>query len=70
MLRGSETKPKPVLDHPITETHYTPLQLGKAWGLSAETIRGIFKDEPGVLRIGPMGHVEDGSTSRCESPNL
>lgn len=52
---GPEPKSKPALDHPITETHYTPLQLGKAWGLSDDTIREMFKNEPGVLCIGTNG---------------
>ena len=52
---GPEPKPKPVPDHPITEIHFTPLQLGNAWGLSDDTIREIFKDEPGVLCIGTNG---------------
>jgi hypothetical protein len=33
------------------EEHYTPLQLAKLWGLSADTIRNMFRDEPGVLVI-------------------
>jgi hypothetical protein len=34
-----------------TDPHLTPEALGEAWGVSAQTIRNIFKDEPGVLRI-------------------
>jgi hypothetical protein len=34
------------------EKHYSPKDLAKAWGLSAEKIRQIFRDEPGVLKIG------------------
>jgi hypothetical protein len=52
---GPEPKPKPIPEHPVTETHYTPLQLGTAWGLSDDTIREIFKNEPGVLCIGTNG---------------
>jgi hypothetical protein len=36
----------------VDEKHFTPAELAKAWGLSAETVRQIFRAEPGVLRIG------------------
>jgi hypothetical protein len=36
--------------HPILEKHFTPSELGTAWGLSTETIRKIFEKEPGVLK--------------------
>lgn len=32
--------------------HFTPAQLARAWGTSVETIRAIFRHEPGVLKIG------------------
>jgi hypothetical protein len=35
----------------ILEQHYTPEQLAKLWGLSVETIRRMFREEPGVLVI-------------------
>jgi hypothetical protein len=38
-----------------TEQHFTPQQLAELWGVSAETIREIFRDEPGVLKIGSTG---------------
>jgi hypothetical protein len=34
------------------EVHYTPQELADAWRVSVETIRNIFRDEPGVLKIG------------------
>jgi hypothetical protein len=34
------------------EKHYSPRDLAKTWGLSVEKIRQIFRDEPGVLKIG------------------
>jgi hypothetical protein len=34
-----------------TERHYTPAELGKIWGLSPETIRGLFEKESGVLIV-------------------
>jgi hypothetical protein len=35
-----------------TERHYTPAELGELWGLSSDTIRRLFEDEPGVLMMG------------------
>jgi hypothetical protein len=34
-----------------TEPHFTPKQLALRWGLDQSTVRRIFRDEPGVLRI-------------------
>jgi len=33
------------------EKHFTPQELGKLWGFSPDTIRNIFKNTPGVLRV-------------------
>ena len=33
------------------EQHFKPIQLAKLWGVSDETIRRIFENEPGVLVI-------------------
>ena len=33
------------------ETHYTPDALAELWGVSAETIRVAFREEPDVLRL-------------------
>jgi hypothetical protein len=42
--------------HIMAEKHYEPSELAELWGVSAETIRNIFRNEPGVLRIGePSG---------------
>ena len=35
----------------VDEKHFEPAELAKAWGVSAETIRNVFRNEPGVLRI-------------------
>lgn len=37
---------------PVIEIHYSPAQLAKAWGVSVETVRCVFREEPGVLKIG------------------
>lgn len=39
----------------IHEPHYTPAQLAKLWNVSGRTIRRLFYDEPGVLKIGESG---------------
>ncbi|HUA85497.1 MAG TPA: hypothetical protein VMB85_16655 [Bryobacteraceae bacterium] len=36
----------------ILGEHFTPQQLAQAWQLDENTIRRIFVDVPGVLRIG------------------
>ena len=36
----------------LDEKHYTPQELADAWGVSTETIRQIFREEQGVLKIG------------------
>lgn len=30
----------------VDEKHFTPADLAEAWGVSAETIRQLFRDEP------------------------
>jgi hypothetical protein len=34
-----------------TEPHFTPKQLAERWNIDQSTVRRIFRDEPGVLRI-------------------
>jgi hypothetical protein len=36
----------------VGEKHFTPQELAEAWGVSIDVIRRIFRDEPGVLKIG------------------
>ena len=35
----------------VEEKHFTPEALAQSWGLSADTIRRLFENEPGVLVI-------------------
>jgi hypothetical protein len=42
-------------DDPIEQKHFSPAELAKAWGVSVETIRSIFRTEPGVLKLGKTG---------------
>ena len=37
------------------ERHYSPQELAAIWQVSTDTIRRIFRDEPGVLKIGQVG---------------
>ena len=39
----------------VEDKHYTPQELAEAWGVSAQTIREIFRHERGVLKIGSDG---------------
>lgn len=34
------------------ERHYSPAEIAELWHLSAEEVRKIFRNEPGVLVIG------------------
>jgi hypothetical protein len=34
-----------------TDQHYTPNELGKVWHWSSNTVRRVFWDEPGVLKL-------------------
>jgi hypothetical protein len=44
------------------EPHYTPAELGALWGFDQTTIRRMFVDEPGVLKIGKQAR-RDGKRS-------
>lgn len=35
-----------------TDKHYTVPEVAEMWNLSTNTIRKMFKDEPGVLKFG------------------
>jgi hypothetical protein len=39
-------------DKPGIETHYTIAEIAQQWKLSEDTVRKLFIDEPGVLKIG------------------
>ncbi len=34
------------------ERHYTAKELAELWSLDASSVRRLFQDEPGVLKIG------------------
>jgi hypothetical protein len=37
------------------ERHFTPKELADLWRLDESTIRRIFQDVPGVMKIGSIG---------------
>ena len=37
------------------ERHYKPSELAKLWSVGESTIMRMFRDEPGVLRLGERG---------------
>jgi hypothetical protein len=37
------------------ERHYAPKDLAELWQLDESTVRRLFQDEPGVLKIGQTG---------------
>ena len=39
-------------DTAAIEKHYTLKELAELWGFSENTIRKIFQDQPGVLKLG------------------
>jgi hypothetical protein len=34
------------------ERHYTVPQIAKIWCMSNDTVRSLFRDEPGVIKFG------------------
>jgi hypothetical protein len=40
----------------MAEQHYAPQELADLWGVSVQTIREVFKDEEGVLKLGSDGN--------------
>jgi hypothetical protein len=42
-------------DDSMAEKHYSPQELAEVWGVSVETVRVLFREEPGVLKIGKDG---------------
>jgi len=34
-----------------TERHYSVVEIAELWGLSPDTVRALFRDTPGVLKI-------------------
>jgi hypothetical protein len=45
---------------PALEKHYTVGEIAKLWQVSDDTVRNIFFDEPGVLKIGKASRLSGG----------
>jgi hypothetical protein len=46
------------------QKHYTPGELAELWGLSPQTIRELFAEEPGVIRVGEPSRREGRTLKR------
>jgi hypothetical protein len=56
VLRESHKASSSLLkDSPVEQKHFSPTELAKIWGVSTETVRTIFRTEPGVLKLGKTG---------------
>ena len=53
---------RPIAGEVALERHYTPQELAGLWGFDQTTIRRMFIDEPGVLKIGKQAR-RDGKRS-------
>ena len=42
-------------EYQMAEKHFSPAELADLWGVSTETVRVLFREEPGVLKIGKDG---------------
>ena len=42
----------PILSVDFLERHFSVQQLAELWNLSADAVRSLFENEPGVLTIG------------------
>jgi hypothetical protein len=55
-LRSAEKKFPAAATSPVRdlalERHYSVYELSHLWGLSERTIRRLFSDEPGVVKLG------------------
>src|SRR5690349_13526476 len=48
----------------MDQKHYGPVELAKMWGLSAKTVRRLFDEEDGVIRLeNPEQRYKRGYTS-------
>jgi len=45
----------PAMPGPHQERHLTPNQIAELWGMHPATVRRLFRDEPGVIRLGAAG---------------
>ena len=52
--RTTTTAPQPFLPSTdsAVEQHFTPAQVAQQWGVSTRTVRRLFANTPGVLKLG------------------
>jgi len=50
LMKQDRTLPMPASD--ALERHFSPRTLAEIWGLDESTIRRMFQEEPGVLKVG------------------
>jgi predicted transcriptional regulator len=50
------------------EAHYTVAEIAEAWKLSADTVRKVFENEPGVLVIANTGGRSKGGYRTLRVP--
>ena len=48
----SDREPVPVGPGVFAERHFTVLEISQLWNLSEDTVRRLFRHEPGVLVLG------------------
>ncbi len=48
------------------ETHYTVAQIAERWNISDDTVRNLFFEEPGVLRIGEASRLLGGRAKKLK----
>jgi hypothetical protein len=48
------------------EVHYTVQQIAQQWNVHADTIRNMFFDEPGVLKIGHASRLMGGRQKKLQ----
>ena len=55
--RTTTTAPQPFLPptDSAVEQHFTPAQVAQQWGVSTRTVRRLFANTPGVLKLGTKG---------------
>jgi hypothetical protein len=51
----SQPRPLDLRTQQMAEKHFKPQELADMWGVSVQTVREIFQNEEGVLKIGRDG---------------
>jgi len=59
-------KPDDIPPSPALERHYSPKEIAEMWGIHVTTVRRLFQDEPGVLKLThlPLGSARPRVTLR------